>query len=144
MTRERFDLPEQPGTYALLIKLSRRLRLPNARLQRPTLAPGIYVYCGSARGPGGLAARIGRHLRRDKAIRWHVDHLTMTGRVLDVLCLPQDPGVSAQPSESECDIAQGYLLLPGVSMPVAGLGSSDCRKCRSHLLLVSTNFELTI
>ncbi len=142
--RKSFDLPNQPGAYALLIKLSRRLNLPIARLHRPTLASGLYVYCGSARGPGGLAARVGRHLRRDKAIRWHVDHLTRAGRVLDVLCFPQAPGASCEPSQSECDIAQRYLQLPGVSMPVALLGSSDCRTCRSHLLLVPTNFKLIV
>ena len=142
--RESFNLPNQPGAYALLIKLSRPLSLPIARLHRPTLAPGHYVYCGSARGPGGLAARVGRHLRRAKTIRWHVDHLTTAGRVLDVLCLAQEPGASAQSSQSECDIAQRFLRLPGVSMPIAGLGSSDCRTCRSHLLLVPTNFALTV
>ncbi len=71
-----FDLPEAPGAYVLLIGLARPLELPIARLSRPTLAPGNYVYCGSARGPGGLAARVGRHLRQDKRPHWHVDHLT--------------------------------------------------------------------
>ncbi|MBT3330864.1 MAG: GIY-YIG nuclease family protein [Rhodospirillaceae bacterium] len=132
-----FDLPGSLGAYALLIQLPRSLTLPIPRLQSPTLAPGLYVYCGSARGPGGLAARVGRHLRAEKPIRWHVDHLTTggenAGRVLDVLCLPDG---------DECELVGQLGAMSGVAVPVPGFGSSDCRQCRSHLLSVPTGFIL--
>ena len=64
------------GTYALLIELEEPLRV------KALLAPGLYVYCGSAKGRGGTAARIGRHMRRDKLAHWHVDQLTSVGTVL--------------------------------------------------------------
>lgn len=130
-----FDLPKLPGAYALLIQLSRPLSLPIARLRRPTLAAGHYVYCGSAHGAGGMAARVGRHLRRDKIIRWHVDYLTRVGQVLDVLCVPDG---------SECDLVRRISQVPGMGMPVAGLGSSDCRQCTTHLLSAPTEFVLTV
>ena len=40
------------------------------------LAPGCYVYAGSARGPGGIRARVRRHLRPDKTPHWHIDQVT--------------------------------------------------------------------
>ncbi|MBT4490314.1 MAG: GIY-YIG nuclease family protein [Rhodospirillaceae bacterium] len=136
------ELPKLPGAYALLIQLPAPLQLPIARLGRPTLAPGPYVYCGSAYGPGGLAARVGRHLRRGKSIRWHVDHLTERGEVLDVLCVPDG---------SECELVRrlGRMAgvgtpLAGVGTPLAGFGSSDCQQCASHLLSVPVDFDLAV
>ncbi len=129
-----FDLPEAPGAYVLLIGLARPLELPIARLSRPTLAPGNYVYCGSARGPGGLAARVGRHLRQDKRPHWHVDHLTANGQVLDVLCRTEG---------SECELRRRINNHSGVCLPVPGFGSSDCRECPSHLLKVPNEFVLS-
>ncbi|MDP6565559.1 MAG: GIY-YIG nuclease family protein [Alphaproteobacteria bacterium] len=128
------DVPAVPGAYALLIELRRPARLAIASLGRPALPPGRYVYCGSARGPGGLRARIGRHLRRDKAVRWHVDHLTRRGRVLDVLALPDG---------DECTLAARIGGSRGSAVPIPGFGSSDCRQCRSHLLSVAAEFDLS-
>ncbi len=132
---EAFDLPNLPGAYALLLHLPRPLRLPLARLGRPTLAPGRYVYCGSAYGPGGLSARVGRHLRRGKTIRWHVDHLTERAKVVDVLW---------ELNGSECELRRRLGGTAGVHAPVAGFGSSDCRQCTAHLLSVPPDFALTI
>ena len=43
---------------------------------------GVYVYTGSA--TRGLEARIARHQRADKKIRWHFDHLPdEAGRMLE-------------------------------------------------------------
>ncbi|MDT7888702.1 MAG: GIY-YIG nuclease family protein [Desulfurococcales archaeon] len=38
--------------------------------------PGLYGYIGSARGYGGLRARVSRHIRRDKERWWHIDYIT--------------------------------------------------------------------
>ena len=46
--------PAGPGAYALTFRLEEPLALPIARLNRPVLDPGLYVYAGSAFGPGGL------------------------------------------------------------------------------------------
>ncbi|MDA1098108.1 MAG: GIY-YIG nuclease family protein [Proteobacteria bacterium] len=129
-----FELSKRPGAYALLLHLSRPLRLPIARLRRPTLAAGHYVYCGSAHGPGGLAARVGRHLRHGKTRRWHVDHLTERGEVVDVLCVPDG---------SECELIRRFGRMAAVGEPVAGFGSSDCQQCTTHLLSVPAAFDLT-
>jgi Uri superfamily endonuclease len=44
------------------------------------LPAGRYLYCGSAKGPGGLKARLSRHTRRGKSVRLHVDQLTEIDR----------------------------------------------------------------
>ena len=114
-------MPAIPGSYALLIELPRRRAVKTAAATR-TLHAGRYIYCGSAHGPGGLRARLARHLRRDKSIRWHVDQLTTFGRV---------HGAWVFPGGSECALVAILSHLPA---PVARFGSSDCGRCYSHLL----------
>lgn len=106
-------IPATPGAYALVILLDS----PAA-----SLPPGRYIYCGSARGPGGLRARLSRHMRRGKPMRWHVDQLTEAGRVL---------GAWVFEGGDECALVRALSHLP---VPRPGFGSSDCRACVSHLL----------
>ncbi len=114
-----------PGAYLLLIELGSPLALEVASLPRVVLPAGRYGYCGSAYGPGGLKARIGRHLRADKALRWHVDHLTAAGRIVDF---------RAVPGGCECDLLDRLLEAPGASVPIPGFGATDCRRCPAHLV----------
>jgi Uri superfamily endonuclease len=122
----------EPGAYLLLIDLAAPLALELSRLGAATLAAGRYAYGGSAYGPGGLKARIGRHLRRDKPLRWHVDRLTAAGQVV---------GLRAVPGGRECDLVRALLELPGTSVPVPGFGSTDCRTCPAHLVALPADFE---
>ncbi len=129
------SFPVAPGAYLLLIELAAPLALDIPSLGPATLPAGRYAYGGSAYGPGGLRARIGRHLRRDKPQRWHVDRLTAAGRVI---------GVRAVPGGRECALVGGLLELPGTLVPVPGLGSSDCRSCPAHLVMLPAGFEAGI
>ena len=79
--------PREAGAYALLISLPSPLSV-KAGARTASLTPGLYLYCGSARGPGGLAARIARHMRREKRAHWHVDQLTREGDVLGAFVFP--------------------------------------------------------
>ena len=119
-------LPAAPGAYVLAVALARPVRLSIPALGRPVLAAGLYLYAGSARGPGGLRARVRRHLRRAKAIRWHIDHVTAMGAPAGFLALP---------GARECALLARLLAVPGMTVPVPGLGSSDCRSCPAHLAL---------
>ena len=112
--------PKEGGAYALLIALDAPVEVA-AGPRRKTLAPGLYIYCGSAKGPGGIRARVARHMRRDKRAHWHVDRLTTAGRVL---------GAWVFVGRSECEVNEELAALP---VPFEGFGSSDCRRCRSHL-----------
>lgn len=94
------------------------------RLGNPVLAPGIYVYAGSAFGPGGIRARVMRHLRAGNRPHWHIDHLSGAAECI---------GVEGFPGRRECAIV-AELLSAGAMVPVTGFGSSDCRTCRAHLV----------
>jgi len=128
------ELPAAPGAHVLLIRLDRPLARTIGRLGPVCLAAGLYGYCGSARGPGGIRARVRRHLRREKAIRWHVDHLT--GAAAGIRAI-------AKPGGDECALARRLLALDRVAVPVAGFGSSDCRSCPAHLLRLPAGLELS-
>jgi Uri superfamily endonuclease len=118
------DLPAGAGAYILTIRLDVPLR-PDIRAFRGTgLTPGLYAYCGSARGPGGIRARVARHLRKSKPFRWHVDRLTAVGSV---------ERIWVAVGGNECDLAD-EILSRGGTMPLPGFGSSDCNRCRAHLI----------
>jgi len=114
--------PAEAGAYALLVALRAPLAV-KAGANRASLVPGLYLYCGSARGAGGLAARIARHMRQEKRAHWHVDQLTRAGKVL---------GAFVFPGGDECAVNAALAELP---TPIESFGSSDCRRCRSHLRL---------
>lgn len=114
-------IPALPGAYVLVIALARQLEVAIGGRAPQELRPGRYLYCGSARGPGGLKARIARHMRCGKPLRWHVDRLTEHGSVR---------GAWIFPAGNECALAAQLSHLP---TPLPGFGSSDCRHCASHL-----------
>jgi Uri superfamily endonuclease len=124
----RGDFPAESGAYALVLRLDRIARLDITTLKSPSLAAGLYLYAGSAWGPGGIRARVGRHLRRDKAKRWHIDHLTAKAKIERVIALP---------GRRECDIVDFALSAPTAFAPIARFGASDCRTCPAHLLVVT-------
>ncbi len=111
------------GAYLLEITLTERLQ-GTLRGKPYTLAHGTNLYAGSANGPGGIAARVARHLRKDKKLHWHVDALTVAASEISALAFPDG---------SECALVK-RLLEEGCEVPLPGFGSSDCRTCPAHLL----------
>ncbi|MEW5782619.1 MAG: GIY-YIG nuclease family protein [Pseudomonadota bacterium] len=107
-------------TYQLSIEIRRPVRVAVGRFGRFDFPAGRYIYTGSARR--NLEARLARHLRREKTLRWHIDFLLAA------------PGVSItgvnRLHEEECALNQataGVIVVPG-------FGASDCRAgCGSHL-----------
>lgn len=119
-------LPSRPGTYALLLFLPAPTRIEVGRLGTFDAPPGLYVYVGSARGSGGLVARIARHLRHLKPLRWHIDFLRAYARPVTVWW--------AEGTErKECVWAGTLARMPGARIPIPGFGASDCR-CSAHLI----------
>jgi Uri superfamily endonuclease len=114
------DAPATAGAYVLWLRLD-AAREVRAGKSATRLAAGDYLYCGSAKGPGGLRARLARHMRREKRAHWHVDQLTEAGRVLGAFILE---------GGSECALNAALEALPA---PAPGFGSSDCPRCAAHL-----------
>jgi histidyl-tRNA synthetase len=114
------DAPSSPGAYALALRLVSPLDV-RAGKNSATLPAGDYLYCGSARGPGGLRARLARHMRPQKRAHWHIDQLTAVANML---------GAFVEAQGDECALNAALADLP---IPIAGFGSSDCRRCAAHL-----------
>jgi len=114
--------PSLPGAYIIAIELAEPVLVTLCRRAEIELPAGRYLYFGSAKGQGGLKARLSRHFRHGKSVRWHVDQLTECGNVI---------GSWIVLGGDECELVRRFSQLP---IPIPGFGSSDCAKCRSHLL----------
>jgi Uri superfamily endonuclease len=123
-------LPSLSGSYALILHLDSPTLLRIGYMGLVPLLPGDYIYTGSARGPGGLAARVGRHLRppEERRARWHIDHLTAIAPPLALVARVGD-----DKERYECRWAAVLARQPGTSRPIPRFGSSDCA-CLSHLI----------
>jgi Uri superfamily endonuclease len=107
-------------SYQLVMDVPSTVRVRVGRLGEFEFPAGTYVYTGSARR--GIEARLARHVRAVKALRWHIDYLLAA------------PGVRitriVRSRREECRLNQasgGQVLVPG-------FGSSDCRAgCGAHL-----------
>ena len=107
-------------TYQLRIHVARPLRIAIGRLGEFDFPAGRYVYTGSAKR--NFEARVARHLRREKALRWHIDYLLIAPGVTVTEIIRSQAG--------ECDLNQAT---PG-DIPVPGFGASDWKHgCGSHL-----------
>ena len=114
-----------PGTYALVLNSMSEKSVAVGRLGTIRLKPGFYVYIGSAFGPGGLAARIGHHLKNSGRPHWHIDYLRPALR-------PYEVWYSFDPIPREHQWVEIHARASNASIPLPGFGSSDCR-CSSHL-----------
>jgi Uri superfamily endonuclease len=129
-------LPTGKGTYGLLLRLDGRWEVEVGRLGRFVFVAGYYLYVGSALGPGGLAARLGRHLRGEKGPIWHIDYLRAVGVVTAVCWLES-------PVRYEHEWATVAQQLPGATIPVPRFGASDCR-CSTHLVYFHQKLDLSL
>lgn len=107
-------------TYQLVIDVADPLSIDVGRLGRLSFAACRYIYTGSAKR--NIEARIARHLRRDKTLRWHIDYLLTA------------PGVTVlEVRRSDIDECALNQATEG-NVVVKGFGATDCRRgCGSHL-----------
>ena len=120
-----FGLPDTENwkSYQLFIRVARPLTITVGRLGEFRFAAGDYVYSGSARR--GIRARVNRHLRSEKKLRWHIDYLLAAAEV-------EITRVRISTLD-ECQLVADS----GGTVVVSGFGASDCRQgCGSHLRLL--------
>ena len=107
-------------SYTLFIRVDRPEKIQVGRLGLFEFASGEYVYSGSAKR--GICARVNRHLRSGKKMRWHIDYLLAASAV-------QITKVRIS-TLAECQL----VTEAGGTVVVTGFGSSDCTQgCGSHL-----------
>ncbi len=114
------------GAY-LLVMRSKGVVLNVGSLGRVAIPEGLIAYVGSAKGPGGLGARLGRHIRRGKVRRWHIDYLTESEGIEIV-------GAFALIGWDEATLSS-FMMNEGNPI-IAGFGCSDRREDLTHLFLV--------
>jgi len=124
----------EPGVYCLVLRLDQGRRITVGKLGAGWLPAGWYLYLGSALGPGGLKARLARHLRAGRRHRWHVDDLLDHARVTKVWW-------AEWPQRLECEWAGVVRGWPGARVPVPRFGASDCR-CPAHLVWLADEPDL--
>lgn len=89
----------------------------------------------AAAGPGGLRARVSRHMRSYKRPHWHIDALTSQHQPVAAV---MREGEGAR----ECTWVQDLVAMAGASVPANGFGSSDCRSaCPAHLLVFPSPYQ---
>jgi Uri superfamily endonuclease len=113
------------GVYCLVL-LTRACEIEVGRLGTVRFRAGYHIYVGSALGPGGLEARVGRHFRlaatHEGRPHWHIDRLLLSP---DVTLAGAVLGATAEDFECRTAAAIGGEAVPG-------FGCTDC-SCQSHL-----------
>ena len=128
--------PSGKGNYLLIFNNKNEIKVFIPRFGDLILAPGIYVYCGSAHGKGGLRARIDRHRSRMVKKFWHIDFLK------EFLNL-EEIWFQESIEKNECTFSNFLVREMGCTSPIKGFGSSDCRNgCKSHLILLPEESDL--
>ena len=125
-------IPSTPGSYILLFRVANEEVIRVGRLGELKARPGMYLYFGSAFGPGGLRARMGHHLGIPSHPHWHLDWLRGA-------FVPTMIWWAEGPERLECTWAAGFARCSEAETPLAGFGASDCRRgCPAHFLFFGT------
>ena len=127
------QMPTDPGTYILILSLSGSHEIVIGKLGALNFLPGWYAYVGSAMGPGGLAARINRHLKTKKKMHWHIDYLRPFTSVIGAV-------VASGKEKKEHQWATNLNKPPFPGTAINDFGCTDCN-CRSHLFRFSQPFD---
>ena len=106
------------GSYVIILYLDKNKKIKIGKIGEINFKKGYYAYIGSAMN--SLEARIKRHLRHDKKIRWHIDYLLKYAIIKKIF-------YKESIKKEECQIAKKFDL-----RYIPKFGSSDC-KCKSHL-----------
>lgn len=109
------------GVYIAVFFLAEAQTISVGKLARFRFSEGVYFYVGSAQR--NLSARLERHGRKSKPLRWHIDYLSVQAEMFGAI-------VVAGPRQRECELAKELAGLFESTAP--GFGASDCR-CGGHL-----------
>ena len=125
-------MEKKRGAYIVYFDIKLPLTLRVGSLGSSVFPAGRYAYVGSARK--GIAVRVSRHkrlaLEKTGKIHWHIDYLLVNPHA-------QWAGEAVLEDGIECRISKRIASMNGVTVPLPGFGSSDCRAgCRAHLYLL--------
>jgi len=121
------------GTYILVLKLNSGKNIKVGALKKIKFERGFYCYVGSAIGNVTIESRCRRHLKKKKALRWHIDYLRKEVEIVEIFAIPSK-------RKKECEIAKKILRKADNFIPE--FGSSDCN-CKSHLFYFKNKKSLS-
>jgi Uri superfamily endonuclease len=127
------DEPAAARLYVVAAWVPAADRVVGGALGELQLQRGWHVYVGSARR--ARVARVARHLRSGKSLRWHADYL-FSRYPASLAWL-----VDGRPGATECELAAALAAAPGGSRDHRRFGASDCG-CPGHLLRFGSRVEL--
>ncbi len=114
------------GLYIAVFHFPQTRDITIGKLGTFNFQAGFYFYVGTAQR--NLDARIERHGRQDKPLRWHIDYLSIHAYMLGAILIDG-------PRDRECDLATKLHDLYELAIP--HFGASDCR-CGGHLFYSET------
>lgn len=124
------EIQSLSGAYLLILKSQISTTIEIGKIGSMDVQKGYYFYVGSAFGPGGIKARVNRHLKHDKSLRWHIDYLRSH-------CLLKQVFISYSTEKQESDWVYRLLHHPSYSIAFNRFGASD--SCYpSHLFYSAT------
>lgn len=106
-----------------------------------TFPKGYYYYIGSAQK--NLKSRIERHLKKEKIVHWHIDHLTTHKSIII-----ENPFILQNAEKNvEAEIANNFVEYFDAQIIVTGFGNSDTKETKTHLFykkssIPSNNFDI--
>lgn len=112
------------GIYTLILRVDDEALVEVGSLGALEISKGFYAYIGSGKGPGGVRARLCRHIHGCGKKHWHIDYLHGIAKPVGfTYCCSEDR-----------DEYWLYKLYKEVFTPrFRGFGSSDDRRAFSHL-----------
>ncbi len=109
------------GVYIAVFHLAEACDISVGKQGRFAFKAGVYFYTGSAQR--NLSARLERHARKSKPLRWHIDYLSVRAEMIGAI-------VVTGPRQRECELAEELAGMFERTAP--RFGASDCR-CGGHL-----------
>lgn len=115
------------GIYLLVLESNEDFYISNKNFTNYKFKKGFYYYVGSAQR--NLTARIQRHLKEEKKIKWHIDFLTTNKniKIIDVICFENET------KEFECILSLKIENQIRNIEIIENFGNSDCKICKTHL-----------
>ncbi len=75
----------EAGVYIVVLYVPKGRLIRIGQLGWLHFHQGVYFYVGSAQR--NMSARLERHCRKEKALRWHIDYLTVKAEMLGAITI---------------------------------------------------------
>jgi Uri superfamily endonuclease len=127
------------GIYVFIFRVLNDLNISIGSLGMVYIPQGLYGYIGSARGFGGVKARVLHHIKKNKKrLWWHIDYLTTMPDVAPLYIV-----FAETVKDIEYSLSQQMDLAYCWNRYIKGFGSSD-KDSYTHLYLCKCNVDRCI